>query len=332
MSVRNQVVAQRYASLAHLGVDLHRDTPSVAILLCTLNGAQFLRDQLASIALQDHANWTLVASDDGSRDMTVDILSEFGSVQLDGFRVKLRKGPKQGAAANFLSLATDQSIRSDYYAYCDQDDVWARNKLRRALSYLETVPKGVPALYCSRTRLVDQHGNPYGLSPLFRRAPSFANALVQNIGGGNTMVFNRAARDLIAQTKGHEVVAHDWWTYMLVSGAGGRVIYDPWPSLDYRQHGENQVGANKGLLPKLKRISMLAEGRFSEWNSINVRTLLQCQHLLSEPNNKLLRQFVDARAAPSPLSRLTLLSRSGIYRQTVSGHLALHAASLLGKL
>src|SRR5207253_1787714 len=99
----------------------------------------------------------------------------------------VRNGPANGVCANFLSLATDPAIDADYFAFSDQDDVWYRDKLRRALTWLATVPGDVPALYCGRTELMSIDGRSYGLSPLFTRPPTFRNALVQNLGGGNTM-------------------------------------------------------------------------------------------------------------------------------------------------
>jgi len=86
--------------------------------------------------------------------------------------------PAEGFVANFLSLTCKASIEADYYAYSDQDDVWESDKLERAVRWLQTVPENIPALYCSRTRLVDAENNEIGLSPLFSKPPSFANALI----------------------------------------------------------------------------------------------------------------------------------------------------------
>ena len=49
--------------------------PRIAVLMCTLNGAQFLPAQLASLEQQTHANWRLIVSDDGSTDATLKISS-----------------------------------------------------------------------------------------------------------------------------------------------------------------------------------------------------------------------------------------------------------------
>jgi glycosyltransferase involved in cell wall biosynthesis len=304
----------------------------VAILLCTLNGDRFLSDQLTSIAAQSHSDWRLIVSDDGSRDATRNIVESFAAIQLDRSRVELRDGPRCGPTANFLSLACDQMIEADCYAYCDQDDIWVRDKLANAIGWLQSVPDHVPALYCSRTRLITADGRAYGYSPLFSRPPTFRNALIQNLGGGNTMVFNRAAQNLLVRSAGVEVVAHDWWTYMLVMGAGGQVFYDPEPSVDYRQHGQNQVGANGGLSGTKKRLRMIADGNFLRWNVINTRALERCADLLTPENHTLLRSFHEIRTGSTGLRRLSSLLRTGIYRQTKCGQMALVAAALFARV
>ena len=194
----------------------------VAILLCSYNGARFLREQLDSIYTQTHTNWKLWVSDDGSNDGTLEILSEYRETW-GADRLEVVRGPCRGFSANFLSLVCRPEINADFFAYADQDDVWKPEKLARGLDRLGHLAEHGPALYCARTRLVDEQGATLGLSPLFTQKPDFRNALVQNIGGGNTMLFNSAARRiLMAAGPNLDVVAHDWWTYLAVTAAGGR--------------------------------------------------------------------------------------------------------------
>src|SRR5262249_28608171 len=157
-----------------------------------------------------------------------------------------------------------------YYAFCDQDDVWESDKLERALCILNRMSQDRPVLYCGRTRVIDDAGRIIGTSPAFLRPPSFANALVQNIGGGNTMVMNHAARELLLAA-GPEIdtVAHDWWIYQIVSGAGGAVNYDLEPRVRYRQHRSNLIGANNTFRARCERIRLLFNGRFKQWTDRN---------------------------------------------------------------
>ena len=206
-------------------------------MLCTYEGGEFLVKQLNSIARQTHRRWKIWASDDRSRDGTGATLQRVKKEWGDDL-LSILAGPCSGYVANFMSLICNPEIVADYYAYADQDDLWEPDKLARAVAWLATVPRETPALYMSRTRLIDENDQDLGLAPLFTsKPPTFANALVQNIGGGNTMVLNNSARVLIvAHSKGNTIVSHDWWSYMLVTGAGGHALYDPYPGVRYRQH------------------------------------------------------------------------------------------------
>jgi glycosyltransferase involved in cell wall biosynthesis len=157
------------------------ELPKVAILLCTKQGERFLPAQLESFTTQTHTNWEVWASDDASDDQTKKILLEFQKKN-ESDRIFLIDGPDKGFCKNFLSLACNPDISADFYAYSDQDDIWEVDKLKRAIDFLKGVLSDVPALYCSRTRLVDVKNSEIGFSPLFEKEPCFANALIQNVG------------------------------------------------------------------------------------------------------------------------------------------------------
>jgi len=303
----------------------------VAILLCTYRGQQYLAEQLDSFAAQTHADWQAWASDDGSKDGTQEILAKYQGNWPAG-RLTVLQGPGRGLVTNFMSLACKGEIEADYFAYSDQDDVWEADKLERAVQWLSGISAGTPALYCARTRLVDTQDREIGLSPLFSKPPGFANALIQSIAGGNTMVFNRAARALL-QDAGAQlpVVVHDWWTYMLVTGCGGQVFYDATPSLRYRQHDGNVIGMNDSWLARIKRLGMQWQGRFRQWNDIHIDALRNLEHRLTPENRAILKRFVELREM-SLLPRLLNLHRSGIYRQTALGNITLFIAAIFRKI
>lgn len=308
-----------------------RAQPRLAILLCTYQGARFLPQQLDSITAQTYAGWKLWASDDGSTDGTVGILEAYRA-RWGGDRLSIRKGPAQGFRANFLALACDAFIEADYYAYCDQDDLWDADKLAVALQWLAAVPRETPALYCARTRLIDADNRTIGLSALFSRPFAFANALVQSGAGGNTMVFNAAARALLVEAGADVAVqTHDWWTYMLVSGCGGRVYYDYTPRVGYRQHGSNLVGSNTGWLARSRRAQRILTGQFTAMNERNLAALQRVRHRLAPESLRVLDEFARARGTWL-VPRVLGILRSGVYCQTRLTNLALAAAALLKKL
>ncbi|WP_441228931.1 glycosyltransferase family 2 protein [Tardiphaga sp. 20_F10_N6_6] len=304
--------------------------PKVIILLATRNGAQFLPEQLESYRLQIYSNWELLVSDDGSTDVTVELIQEFA--RSISQRVTILAGPQKGFWQNFVSLVRNADIAGDLFAYSDQDDVWFPEKLAKAVDWFRTRSIDLPALYFSRTELIEGDGTSAGFSPLFTRPPLFHNALVQNIGGGNTMVFNRAALTILRATpEDAAMVSHDWWTYQVVTGVGGLAHYDPWPSLKYRQHGNNLVGSNIGLRARLIRMAAFANGRVVMWNDVNLKLLDRMRASFTSVNAATLDDFITARRA-SLLRRLYLIRRSGVYRQSTVENIGLFVGALFGRL
>jgi glycosyltransferase involved in cell wall biosynthesis len=306
-------------------------SPAVTILLCTLNGERFLTQQLASLEGQTFKNWKLIASDDCSQDRTKSILLAFQKSCQPG-KVEIIDGPRRGATANFLFQACAENLVSEYYAFCDQDDVWDPDKLERAIEALEQMDSGIPALYGSRTRLIDEAGNEIGFSPLFHRKPEFRSALVQSIAGGNTMVFNQKARELVMFCGADvDVASHDWWLYQVTSACGGQVRYDAYPSVCYRQHAHNVIGANISWSAHMHRLHMLQQGRFRHWEDLNVAALTRLRLRMSAENQRTFDLFRKARHEPL-LRRATIFAQSGVYRQPMLGNLGLVAAMVLNKV
>jgi glycosyltransferase involved in cell wall biosynthesis len=302
---------------------------TVAILLTTYNGEKYLREQLDSFIAQTYQDWVIFASDDGSTDKTLTILNEYQE-KLGKRKLTILVGPQKGYASNFLSLVCLPELEAEYFSYSDQDDIWDKEKLERAVTLISKDNK--PCLYCARTRIVDANGRYMHDSPLFTKPPSFLNALVQSIGGGNTMIFNHNTLELLRSFgKDIKIIAHDWWTYLVVTGSGGNIYYDLQTSVAYRQHGNNIIGSNVGLSAKLYRILALFDGNFKNWLDINLNALSSKQHLLTKDNQEILQKFLQARQYYL-LPRLWCIFRIGIYRQTLRDNVALFAAAVFKKL
>lgn len=302
----------------------------VAILLATYQGARYLQAQLDSYLAQDHEDWSLWVSDDGSTDATRDILDAFR--QSAGRRiVEVASGPGRGSFQNFMHLLCNPAIGADYYAISDQDDAWLPSHLSRAIALVDAAPAG-PVLYGGRTIVTDARLVPQGESPIFRLPPGFRNALVQNISGGNTMVLNRAARAIVERAgPPRDAVCHDWWLYQLLSGAGARVIYDALPTVLYRQHGANQIGSNLGRMAQVRRAAGLLSGRYRDWNRRNLAALDAARDTLSAEHAAILDGFVRLRGQRG-MHALAALRALGLYRQTRLGQLSLAVAALAGLL
>lgn len=301
----------------------------VAVLLALFNGAPHLRAQLDSIAAQG-LDWRLWVGDDGSTDAGPQIVRDFAASQKPD-RVQLIAGAGQGVAANFRRLLRLVPDNATTVAFCDQDDVWLDDKLRRATRALRD--SDGPAIWCSRATICDAALTPIGMTPALRRAPGFRNALVQNIVIGHTLTLNRPALDLVrkADAVTGPVVMHDWWIYQLVTGAGGRVIWDDAPSTLYRQHGANAVGAQSGGLGRIGALGRMLGGDQRGWNQVMAQALDRSRDLLTPDNRLVLNDFLRIQQG-GIVTRLTALNRAGLYRQGRAEQAALWLAAALGRI
>ena len=317
-------------------MSLYQNT-SVAILMCTYNGEDFLEEQLDSIQNQDHKNWRLFVNDDGSKDDTLNILKRYQKMW--GLKkLTIRRGPKKGFCQNFLQIISDKKIHADLYFLCDQDDVWLPHKLShtiKKISKLNPKPKPKPKqpiLYCARTTYVSKDARyNLGQSDLFQKPPSFKNAIVQSLAGGNTMAFNNRLKAII-QTYSHvEVISHDWWLYIMNELVGGKTLYDQQSTILYRQHNKSLIGANTGFLAKLRRFRMLLNGTYRLYNSQHLKVFNRLNLRGTRSHIRLIHRFQVLRDKPLK-ERMGMIKTLGIYRQTWDGHLALHIGAILKKL
>ena len=304
--------------------------PLIAILMTTFNGELFLEDQLDSIKTQIHKNWKLFVSDDGSNDKTLSILKSYQK-SWGKSKLIIHHGPKKTFSHNFLSLSTNKKIKADFYAYSDQDDLWLPSKLSVSIKALQKESSKKPLLYCGRTTYVDEHLKLKGLSPLYNKPPVFQNALVQSIAGGNTMVFNTHTKKLLEDMGKKEIISHDWWTYLLVAAAGGRVIYDEFPHILYRQHEAGLIGANTSIYGNISRFMGLIEGRFKRWNTLHIDALTSSNIEITSFNQSILAKFVFGRIG-NVFERLRMVKSIGLYRQSWQGNISLYLAALLNRI
>ncbi len=270
------------------------------MLLASYNGARFLPELLASLRAQTHP-CRLLWRDDGSADDTVNLLRASGGGELP-------RGERLGVLAGFMALlhATEGMV-----AFCDQDDVWLAEKIARGAA---AVAGDGPALYCARQILVDAALRPLGESQLIRHA-GFPAALTQNIAAGCTIVMNEAARRLVAASRPPPSTLHDWWSYLVVSAAGGRIVCDATPTVLYRQHGGNVVGAPRGRVRRAVAALRRGPAAFMSRLRDHVAALLDHEAMLAETALADLRA-VDTALRGGVISRLTALRRPGLIRQT----------------
>lgn len=220
----------------------------IIVLLSTYNGEKYLREQLDSIFSQTHKNLIVFARDDGSKDSTCSILEEYSTQ----YPLVWSSGANLGFALSFMKLVSD-SMDADYYAFCDQDDIWHKDKLEAAISKMAGLDQEQPVLYASNQTYVDSDGK--NAKERFDENPSinFEERFFRGYLSGCTMVFNKSLRDLINKNRPSDEFIkarwHDTWT-LLVCLALGKVVYDPISHIDYRRHGSNTSVAQTSKLSR----------------------------------------------------------------------------------
>ncbi len=248
---------------------------STAVLLSTYNGEAYLDALLDSLAAQTHADWVLYWRDDGSTDDTVAKLTAWTG----GPTIRVTEPPGNiGVTRSFMTLLR-AAAGHPFIAFADQDDVWLPEKLAWAIGMLDAAPGA--ALYCARQILVDGTLGRIGLSPHLDGPADFPASLTQNIATGNTVVLNAAAIALVAASDPPRETWHDWWCYLMVTAAGGRVIRDPRGVILYRQHSENVVGAPASARRRALAAMRRGPGAFMAVFRANVAALTAQSALLS---------------------------------------------------
>lgn len=220
---------------------------SVLVLLSTYNGEKYLREQIDSVLNQEGVKVSLLIRDDGSKDETINILKEYASRE----NVNFYEGQNCGPSESFHDLMR-HAHGYDFYSFCDQDDVWIKDKLITAVRLLEEKNQDLPLLYCSNLNVVDEHLNYCRLchSEHYDLSNKYLG-LVDFFAVGCTEVLNQKAIDMTLDYWSPQCLMHDSWAFMICNFLG-EVYYDSTPHINYRQHGGNVVGTEKSAMGKMK--------------------------------------------------------------------------------
>lgn len=231
---------------------------TVLVLMSTYNGERFLKEQIDSILAQEGVVVRLLIRDDGSKDNTGSLLSEYASKHQN---ITWEACENVGFVKSFSALvrmALKSDASADYYAFADQDDIWMQKKLITACSVLSTKDTSKPNLFTSNSMQIDAEGKELelfhkGPEPKFRKG----NVLVFGTEQGCSMVFNRKALELYSEHE-PELTWHDRWLYHICYFLGS-VTYDHQPLFYYRRHDNNALanhhaGSLEGEPSKIVRV------------------------------------------------------------------------------
>lgn len=226
----------------------------VSVVMATHNGAQFIEEQIESILFQSYPVSELIVSDDASTDGTLGTITKtlrkHHNVVPIPRLITLPNSKPLGIAQNFaqgLSAST-----SPYIALADQDDVWDRDKVKKLLKIL--AKDSEVFLVHSNAQLTDSHGISLNLS-LFEALGitkselaieasklGYRALLKRNLVTGATVMFRKSLLEHALPIPSAWI--HDEWLAMIASLLG-RVQPTSELLIEYRQHGRNQIGAQK---------------------------------------------------------------------------------------
>lgn len=225
---------------------------SIEILLATYNGERYIAEQIESIQRQTVSEWRLLISDDCSTDHTVDIIQRYA--QEDSRITIISTNKRYGSAQANFSFLLSQST-ADRVLFSDQDDIWHEDKIELFLAAMEKSEQrygaDVPLLVFSDLVIVNAEDeviapSSFAYINLDPHRVQLNHLLVQNLVTGCACCLNRNLVSLIQQGNmydGTQMIMHDW-CYAIIAAATGHVVYLDKATVDYRQHGNNAVGAH----------------------------------------------------------------------------------------
>lgn len=231
------------------------------ILLAVYNGERYLPALSQSLRSQSCGDFRVLCRDDGSRDNSPALLAR---LEREDKRFRIIYGSPSGSASGcFFALL--RSSDAPYTMFCDHDDVWHADKLEKTLRAMKEAEAkygaDTPLLVHSDLRVVDAVLREIAPSmmdyqQLCPSEDSLPRLLCQSLVSGCTVMINAPLRRLINEHPGESCLMYDWWI-SLAAAAFGKIIYLPEATVDYRQHGSNQVGAQNSrsaayILQKLR--------------------------------------------------------------------------------
>ncbi len=259
----------------------------IIILLSIYNGAKYLKAQIDSLFSQSYDNFRIIVRDDGSSDESLLILKSYDKIEVIASQQNL--GAK-GSFAELLSYAVANSD-SDYFMFCDQDDVWKNDKVKKTLAKMQEMKQkfgDIPLLVHSDVVVVDERlevmaESFWKFQNINPKRDALSHLLLQNVVTGCTTMINRKLANLVEGIPA-EAIMHDWWIAMVAS-CFGKIGWIDEPLMLYRQHSGNDIGAKQYSLRSFIR------QRFTQKESLE-NCILQAEAFLKSYNELLTEKYI----------------------------------------
>ncbi len=175
----------------------------ISVIIPVYNGADTIEETIQSVFNQTFSDFELIVINDGSKDSTLDILSQINDSRLKVFSYA---NAGQPASRNRgISQAT-----GDYISFLDADDLWCADKLEMQFQALQDNPQAAVAY--SWTDWIDQSGNVFRKGPHFNYSGDVLSRLFLNdfIGSGSNPLIRKQASLDVGKFDESLSNAHDW--------------------------------------------------------------------------------------------------------------------------
>ena len=298
-------------------------TKKIAIILATLNGEQWIVAQLLSIKSQQHENWHVFLRDDGSSDQTIAIAKALLHPTYLTV-LSAADGPTGSPAGNFFAALSQVQLENfDYISFCDQDDIWAPDKLSRAINCL--IKSGAAAYSCDLIAFDNTRNTAWYLKK--SQIKSSFDYLFQGASAGCTYVLTQSAASLVKKKTlpllgaFPKARSHDWLIYAICRSYSLDWYMDHSAHIFYRQHATNAFGGLPGITGLLDRWRLARSGWYREH-------VLWLRQFLNDSLDE--RAILDQVERRGWRSRLALIRNCRSFRRNASDARKLALAIALG--
>lgn len=230
---------------------MNEDVPVVTVLLSAYNGESYLREQVESVLSQQGVDVRLIVRDDGSADGSVGLVTRLSAAHPDAIELIHSEG-RLGSAESFLELTRRVAGTSEWYAYCDQDDVWLPGKLSRAVGLLGGLKSGRGRLYTSATTICDRSLNVLAENTFPGLRLELGAEFARHRLPGHTMVFDDSLLGALNSVDGAFGFPHDHLLCSVACASGASIVFDSESRVLHRRVESSVTPGGNGLR---KRVS-----------------------------------------------------------------------------
>lgn len=232
--------------------------PKIAVLLAGYNGQKYIQEQVLSLLSQRKVLVEIFIRVDGESEIFIEFISRLAK-QFKNIHY-IKGDVISSSSSNFYNLILGMSSYDfDYYAFCDQDDVWLDNKLINAVScFDDNTVHGYSSAFTTFNsagkKLTYQLGTQTKFDYFFQSAGPGCTFVLSNTG------FKFLQKFLLKNPSMLSVTAHDWLVYFIFRFNNMKWIIGTESCIYYRQHSANVAGVNKGIKAKFNRVKILFHG------------------------------------------------------------------------